>query len=903
MLPLHCYRTLLLCYPKPFRAEYGAEMLAAFSEQIQQARRRRSLRAELSIWFFTLLDLIQTAPQEHLHVISQDLRYAARNLATTPGFTTVAIASLALGIGANLAIFSLLNSVLLSSLPVRNPQELVMLTNPGSAGRSTGSQRGERSLLTYGEFLQQREQSQIFSKLMAAQSYSERISVRIDGAPAEDVRSQMVSGDYFSGLGIDASIGRTLSDVDTNTIGAAPYAVLSHSFWERRFERSSAVLGKPIALRGGIFTIIGVAPPGFFGDSVGQHPDVWLPLTMQTVILPGTDRLRDLPGDIDKVMWLHVYGRLQPGQNLARAEAAANAIFQQGLIRYYNVGLSPENLKKFLDQRLKLRSAASGASQTREQFANPLTMLLAAAGVVLLIACANLGNLLLARVVARNREISVRLALGASRSRLVRQLLTESMFLAFLGGCAGVATAILMRMGLVHLVSESTVISAAIDARLIGFAFGLTVITGLALGLLPALRVTRMDNAAGLKEQGRGVSGSLAWQRVGRLVVVGQLALSLPLLIGAGLLLRTLNKLQSVDLGYQQERLFSVSVDAQTAGYAEALRPALFTDLSERIRAVPGVKAVTFSGNGLFTGSDSGDEIVVEGYEKKGNESIGSRYDHVGPNYFSTVGIPMLQGREISDRDTPAGNKVCVINESFAKRFFEGRNPLGLHVTQVYGKQRNTYEVIGLSHISRSNSLRREEGPRFYVPAAQPVTPLGVATYVIHTPGDPALLTEPIRRAILARDPNLPLIAPRPLARSIDEYVITERMLAKLSFAFGLVALLLAAIGLYGVLSYGVTRRTSEIGLRKALGAQQSEVLSMILRETCVLLAVGLGLGVLLSYAGMKAITSQLYGLAPTDPLAFAAATGILVLVAILATAIPALRAARVDPLVALRYE
>jgi predicted permease len=893
------YRTLLWCYPASFRREYGTEMVRAFAEQVREAR-GRGWRAEASIWLHTVLDLFSTAPREHAYVMRNDLRYAARTLASNPAFAAVAILSLALGIGANTAIFSLLNSIRLSALPVSNPHELVILTDPGSAGVAVGRWGGERGLLTYGEFEQLRDQSASFSGLMACQSSLERVQARVDGGEPEEIQARMVSAEYFTTLGVSAALGRLFGE-DERAEGGAPHAVISYDYWQRRLGGRADVLGVKMVIRQGAFTIVGVTPPSFFGETVGQRADAWLPLSMQATLLPGRDWLHDTPGDVAKVMWLHVFGRLKPGTTIEQAQAEVNPIFQRGLATYYGgSALTPADQKRFLDQRLRLRPAGTGASQIRGQFSEPLLMLLAAAALVLLIACANLGNLLLARTTARSREISVRLALGASRGRLMRQLLTESLLLALLGGLTGLAAAFVLRAGLLRLVSDSIVLPTTPDARVVGFAFTLTLAAGLMLGLLPALRATKTNAAAGLKEQGRGLTGSAAWLRVGKFVVVGQLALSLPLLVSAGLLVRTLTNLQQVDLGYAKERLLMVRVDVQTAGYEEPRRLALFEQLLHRIRVVPGVAAVTYSEHGLFTGNDSGDRVVVEGYVPQGDDDEGSSWDTLGPGYFSTLGIPIMLGRELSQQDQRAGSNVCVINEAFAKQFFEGRNPLGMHVTRVFGDQQDTCRIVGVAGDSRSRarSIRGEIEHRFYLPATAP----GTVSFAIRTPTEPSNVIADVRRAVLQVDPNLPITA-RPLTELLDERMVQDTLLARLSIAFGIVALLLSAIGLYGVLSYGVARRTNEIGIRKALGAQHGAVMAMILRETGVLLVVGLAAGVALSAAGIRLITSRLYGLEPTDPVTFAVALAVLSCVALVAAGLPAYRASRVDPLVALRHE
>jgi predicted permease len=885
MLPIGLYRTLLRCYPAPFRHEYGDEMAGAFAEQMREARQHGGWPAGISTWLHALFDVLLTAPREHYHVIRQDLRHAVRTLASQPGFAAVAVLSLALGIGANTAIFSLIDSVLLSALPVRDPQSLVMLTNPASSGITIGSRSGEREELSWSEFRQLRELSTVFSSLMACQIEPEPVPVTVDGSEAGETLVQMVSSEYFSTLGVPALLGRTLRAGDDS---AAPHAVISYDYWQRRFGRRSDVLGTTITIRRGVFSIVGVAPPAFFGETMGQRPDVWVPLTLQPVVLPGRQWLEENPAGGDKVMWLHVFGRLQPGVRIETAQAAANAAFQQGLTHFYG---SAERAGR---QWLKLRPAAGGASQIRGQIAGPLTMLLAASGLVLLIACANLGNLLLARTTARMREISVRLALGASRARLVRQLFTESMVIAFLGGLAALAAAWMLRAGLLALVPESIHLPVTQDVRVLGFAFALTVAAGLLLGLLPVLRTMHLNATSGLKEQGRGLTAPAAWLRLGRFVVVGQVALSLPLLIGAGLLLRTFQNLQRADLGYAKERLILVRVDVQMAGYEEQRRLPVFQRLLERVRAAPGVRSASYSKSGLFLGSRSSGHIQVEGYTEKGG--VWSVWDHVGPDYFSTLGVPLLLGREITERDRPSSNKVCVINEAFANRFFAGRNPLGRRV--------DNYEIVGVARNSRSRSLREEIDPGFYVPAAQPTdVPPRFITFTVRTAAGPSAVLADVRRAILSEDSNLPITAASALTELVDNQMVQDRLLARLSMAFGIVALLLSAIGLYGVLSYGVARRTNEIGIRKALGAQHSAVMVMILRETGVLLLAGLAAGTFLSAAAARFIASRLYGLAPADPAAIGSAVAMLAAVALLAAWVPARRASRVDPLVALRFE
>jgi len=899
------YRVLLWCYPAEFRQEYGGQMVGAFTEQMRDARRHQGRAAQAAIWARALIDLPSTAMQEHYHVIQQDLRHAGRILAASPGFTAVAVLSLALGIGANTAIFSLLNSVLMNRLPVRNPHELVILTNPDARGVGRGAQQGDRSLATYQEFLQLQENN-AFASLMASSSSLQRTEGRVEGGAPEPLAIRLVSMNYFATLGVPAAIGQTFDDRREPAAGAVPSAVVSHEYWQRRFGGRPDVVGRSIALRAAIVTIVGVAPASFLGESVGERPDVWIPLAMQAAVLPGRDWLNDEPGSVEKVMWLHLFGRLAPGVTRERAQASVNVTFQQGLAAYYGSMGDADTRTRYLDQRLKVQDAATGASVLRRTFSEPLWVLLGAAGLVLLIACANLGNLLLARTTARGREMAVRLALGAGRSRLIRQLLTESACLAVAGGLVGLVLTRVLREGLLRLVADPTItLPSALDLRTLAFVFGLTLAVGLILGLLPALRITDTRPAAGLRE-GRGVAGSAAWLRVGKLLVVGQLALSLPLLVGAGLLVRTLVNLQRIDLGYPTEGLLTVRVDAEASGYEPFRRTQAFAALLTRVRTIPGVRAATYSYNGLFGNTDNGDRITVEGYTGADAGDIGSSYDAVAPGFFSTLGIPVLIGREITDQDQAGARMVCVINETFAKRFFDGRNPIGLHVTQSYADSRSTYEVVGVVRDSRQNQLRDAIETRFYTPisrhAARADGRVSGLTFIIRQQRDRPVLAD-VREVVQRMEPNMPITRAAMLIEAVDRRIVQDRMLAQLSIAFGIVAVVLAAIGLYGILSYNIARRTNEIGIRKALGAQHGTLIAMIARETGWLVLTGLVVGGAMSAAAVRLIASRLYGLSPADPATFVSAVAALTVVAALATWLPAYRTTRVDPLVALRYD
>ena len=901
------YRALLHFYPAAFRDEYGNQMFLMFAEQLGEARRTGRPFDRAALWGHAAWDALTIAPQEHCHVIAQDTRFTLRSLAARPGFAAVAILSLALGIGANTAIFSLWNGLLHASLPmVAHPEQLVMLSDPASSGVWHGDESGERDMLSWDEFGQLRDRTTTFSATMASETSLNSWQLRYQGSDWEEAHGRLVSGGYFHLLGIAPAIGRLLTEADDHE--DSPYAVISYDYWQRRFAGSPAVLGRSITLRKALLTIVGVAPRGFIGETFGQDPDLWVSMRMEPFVISGDDRLHDVAPS--KSMWLHVFGRLKPGVTLARAEAESNAIFKSGLEQFYGGVASPERRKELLDQKLKARAAAGGASGARGDFSTSLSALMAAVGVLLLIACANLANLLLARGAVRKPEMALRLSLGASRGRLIRQLITESLVLAAMGAVCGLAVARLIFGILSRMIAQGQngfSMAFALDPMAMAFTLGVTVSSALLLGLLPAWQVTRTDASAALKEQGRA-GGSLGRMRLGRSLVSLQLALSLPLLACAGLLARTVYNLQHVDLGYSRQRLVMTAIDSRTAGYNSERSGVLFRDLLARIKGIPGVAAVTYSHNGLFTGSNSSDLMQAEGYTPKGQNDTGSSWEFVGPNYFSTLHVPLLVGRDILESDDAAAPKVCVVNEAFAKKFFDGRNPLGLHVTMidegVADQKRTAYQVVGVARNFRTNSLRDKIGTWVYLPFAQPhADSVKRANYLIRTTTDSAAVLPAVRQAIQKVDASLPIFYAQTLEEKMAPWTAQDRITAQVAVVFGISALVLAAIGLYGVLSYNVARRRSEIAIRIALGAQPGGVIRMVLRETSVLVIAGIVVGGGLTYAASRWIASQLYGVAPQDPLVLTMAPTLLVAVALGAVYLPAWRASRVAPMEALRQE
>jgi len=836
-----------------------------------------------------------------LEQLVQDLGYALRTFRRSPAFVLVAVLSLALGIGANTAIFSLINALLLRELPVHDPVRLVAVGDPTRVNSlSTGNVRND--LFSSPLYRELRDQNRVFTEVYAS-GRAGKVEAGIDPAAAEPetVRCRLVSGNFFSVLGVSALRGRTFTAEDDRAAGAAPFVVISHGWWKRRFAEDPQILGRKITLNRHPFTIIGVMPPGFFGDTVEVATEVWIPLSMQPQVNPGRDY-----HDEWSTSWLLLMGRLKPGATLAQARAEMNALFSRIIKDHAGSSFRSELLPSPDEMRVEVTSGASGFSYLRRELTQPLFTLMAMVALVLVVACANVANLLLERATARQKEIAVRLALGAGRSRLVRQLLTESLLLAGWGGLLGLLVAFWAGRALLGLVASSSAAEAIDlnpDLPVLAFTAAVSIVTGVLFGLAPALRATRVELAATLKENARSVVGQGRGGRwpLGKLLVAAQFALSLLLVMGAGLFVGTLRNLERLDLGYARDQLLLVSVDPVAAGYEDARLATFPRELADHLRAIPGVTAVSYSENGLFSGTESSTTVRIQGFDSGGGDDPSLFYDLVGPGYFAAAGIPVLLGRDVEVRDGRGTPRIAVINEAMAAQYFAGTSPLGKRLV-IPGPPDTEYEIVGVARNARDHDLHGPVPPRFYVALLQSDDLRADFNVEIRT-NTPAALIDPVRRSLLAFDPNLPTRGLETLTSMIDDSIANERIIARLAAVFGLVALLLAAIGLYGVISYTIARRINEIGIRMALGAQRARILWMVVRETLLLALAGIVLGVPLVLGATRAVSSHLFGLSPTDPATLTAAVAALLTVALCAGLLPGWRATRVDPLQALRGE
>ena len=835
----------------------------------------------------------------------RDVRHAFRILAHNRGFAAIAILSLALGIGANTAIFTLIDAVLLRSLPVRDPQQLVVLArNPDDPSMS----------FNYPDYRYIRDHNRSYAGVIATNGGGAALAFGVPaegGGRAEIAAAAMVSGNYFDVLGVTPAAGRLFTPDDNQVEGASPYVILSYDFWQRRFGRDPRVIGRPVTLNGSPFNIIGVVRQGFTGTSVGTVSDLYVPIMMMSSVNRGVRQW-----NTRHFWWLNVIARLKPGGTAQAAIPEANVLYQQILKSDPERRPAPSYEKdREKRERMTVLPAGNGFSYFRRQFSKPLAVLMIVVGMVLLIACANVANLLLARAAARQKEIAIRLAVGASRLRLVLQLVLETVIVSLAGGLAGLLFAwwgVRVLVGLMPQRALPVDLNLTPDFRLLGFAFAVSLLTGLACGLVPALQATRPNLVSSLKNELRTVGRARFDLR--RLLVVAQVAISLLLLIGAGLFVRSLRNLRTLDPGFTRESVLLVNVNPQASGYKGQRLRDYYERLLSRVAAYPEVRAASLAEITPLAGSRWNSDVSVEGYQRRPDEEPWVDFNEVSPRFFDTLGIPIILGRDFTVQDSPTTSPdtpdkkmgppppVAIINEAMAKKYFPHRSPIGMRFSDGDTfKMEESYEIVGVVKDANYFGLRESVTSMVYLPDWR--TGAGSRTLCVRSATPPDRLIPAIRREAAALDPAIPVVQTLTLEQQFDNNISQERMVTTLCGFFGALALLLAAIGLYGVMAHSVARRVREIGIRMALGAQPGEVLWLVLRETVVVVAAGTLIGLPAAFLLTRLVTSFLFGLTPQDPLTIAGSTAVLLAITALAGYIPARRAARVDPMIALRYE
>jgi predicted permease len=885
--------------------EYEAEKYERQGMSHEAARRRARLE-------FGGVEQVKEASRDargiaRLESMARDLRHEIRTLKNRPAFALTVIATLAVGIGANTAIFTLVDALLLRPLPVSRPEQLVIVSDPAAVNdNNVGS-----PVTDYVSFLLYRDvraRNTVFADMYAS-GWSGPIDVQMGAATdptaatAEQPHARFVTGNFFSVLGVSAYAGRTFTAAEDETPGQDPVAVLTYDYWQRRFSGSFSAIGSVMRVNDVAVTIVGVTPPGFRGDIVGQPLDFWLPMMMDPVIQPGMNLLNDRAWS-----WLVMMGRLKPGVTLETARQEASAI-EANAIREHVSGLELSQFEDRLkDTPVHVVSGARGFSQRRAEYGKALWVLMAAVGLVILVVCANVSSLMLARIVARRREMTVRMTLGAGRGRLIQQLLVEGALLAIVSSVLGLFAAtwgsrVLLTTVSVSNTANPVAIDTTPDARVLAFTAAMTLACLLLCGLLPAFRATRVDLATSLRSQGRNLMGAA---RVGgghipfgRALVVAQIALSMLLLIGGGLLVRSMQQLLHSDLGVDRDHVVAVRVRTARSQYVGVRLGQFRRDLAARVGRVPGVDAAAFADHGLFSGGGSGYHVNVPGFVPQADSERRVSLDRVGPNYLHAIGARLIRGRDIDRQDLEAGPPATVINESMAKRYFGARDPLGVTVTLDSAP----YTVVGVVRDFQSRDVRGKPRREMYIVFNDPnMGETGQAKLAVHVRGDPSRFVGPIRRAVEEVDRTLP-IAVDPVNDLVRGTVSEDALLVQVTMFFCIVTLVLAALGLYGVTAYSTSQRTSEFGLRAALGAEPGEVTRMVLGEAVRVAMIGVVIGVPAGLAAARLIRAQLFGIGTIDVPSLGVAIVVLAATAVVASYLPARRAAKVGPLEALRLE
>jgi predicted permease len=829
------------------------------------------------------------------------LKLALRTLLKTPFVTLVAVLSLALGIGANAAIFSLFSQMLLRTLPVQEPQRLVNFRSPGPKPGSTSCGRAGEcdAVFSYAMFRDLQKGQTVFSDIAAHVAFDANVAA---GGQTSNEDGLLVSGTYFQVLGVKAALGRLFTPDDDLAVGESHVAVMSHGFWQTRFGLDPNVLNRSIVVNGQSLTIVGVAPRGFDGTTLGYTPDLFVPITLRDLVQPP---FKSFEGR--RNYWAYLFARLKAGVSRGQAATAMNPIYRAILNDVeapLQTGMSQQTLARFKGRELLIEPGSRGQSSAATEARAPLTLLLGVTAFVLLIACANIANLLLARSAARAGEMAVRLSIGAGRSHLVRQLLAESLIIAAIGGAAGLLVAHWTLSIMVSILPREAadVLQTRLDLAVLLFAAAVTVGTGLLFGLFPALHSTRPDLTSALKGQAGQPSGTRAASRFRTSLATAQIALSMALLVAAGLFTRSLLNVSRVNLGLNADNVIMFNLSPVLNGYNTERSIRLFEQVEGSLTGLPGVAGVTAGRIPLLSGSNWGSSVVVEGFEAGPDTNTDSRFNEVGTDYFRTLGIPLIAGREFTRADALGGAKVAVVNEAFAKKFNLGRDAVGKHLGTDGRSGGLTVTIVGLVHNAKYSEVKQEIPPVFFMPYRQDGR-MGSMNFYVRTAVPPDSVFAAIRKAVAALDPNLPVVNMRTLPQQIRENVFVDRFMTTLSAAFAGLATLLAAIGLYGVLAYTVAQRTREIGLRMALGAAPERVRGMVLRQVGAMTLVGgtIGLAAAISIGWLA--QSLLFELEGWDPGVLGVSVVVLSIVALGAGFIPAHRASRVEPMRALRYE
>lgn len=830
----------------------------------------------------------------------QDLRHGARLLKRSPAFFAVATLSLALGIGANTAIFQLVDSVRLRLLPVPHPEQLAELQIAENEHCCSGNFSDRHPNLTYPQWEHIRAHQQAFSSLFAWGDQEFNLATRGD---VRFTQGLWVSGDYFKTLGVQPLMGRTLTADDDRPGCGSPNAVISHAFWLREFGGDPSAVGKKVMLDGHPVQIVGVTPASFFGLDVGRRFDVAVPVCAEPWINGEDSHLAKRNN-----WWLAVIGRLKPGWSVAQAKSQAEAMSRDVFENTVPENYRPDQAKYYAQYKLTAQAAGSGVSQLRRQYADPLWLLLGLAGLVLLIACANLANLTLARASTREREMAVRLAIGADRGRLIRQLLAESLLLTAIGAAIGAVLAQFLTRYMVAFLTTSDnplFVNLGGDWRVFGFTAGIAILTCILFGLTPALRASGAVPASAMRASSRGLTADRGKFGLRRVLVISQVALSLVLLVGALLFAGSMRNLSTLDPGFHAKNLLIAAIDIANANVPPARRTVFYQELLERLRATPGVEQAAVVGIVQGSGSGWNDSVEFPGQKIDPNaKRVYPWFDRISEGYFRTMQIPLLEGRDFNVRDTPTSPPVAIVSQEFSRKFFNRASPVGkvFRIEAGPGEVQPLYQIVGMVKNSKYQSLREDFKPIVYVAATQEKNS-GTGTRLMVRSGMPlGPLTSAVRRKILEESPEISLQF-RVFDTMLQDSLLRERLMATLSGFFGFLAMALATVGLYGVISYMVARRRSEIGIRMALGANRTNVLGLVLGEAAILLITGLAIGTGLAIAALRTTGSMLFGLKPTDPFTIGLAIGLLAVVALAASFLPAMRAARLEPMLALREE